>query len=81
MHTKDSAVTAFMQEAPFSGRTPIFIGDDHTDYGGFEAVRRAGGMAIAVGPARALGVVAAGAGGGASLARATGGIDQLAVPA
>lgn len=50
VHTKDSAVTAFMREAPFSGRTPIFIGDDHTDYGGFEAVRRAGGMAIAVGP-------------------------------
>jgi len=50
IHTKDSAVTAFMGEAPFIGRTPIFIGDDHTDYGGFEAVRRAGGMAIAVGP-------------------------------
>jgi trehalose 6-phosphate phosphatase len=50
VHTKDSAVTAFMREAPFRGRRPIFIGDDHTDYGGFEAVRRAGGMAIAVGP-------------------------------
>ena len=49
VHTKDSAVTAFMQEAPFLGRIPVFIGDDHTDYGGFEAVRRAGGMAIAVG--------------------------------
>ena len=50
VHTKDSAVTAFMQEAPFSGRIPVFIGDDITDYGGFEAVRRAGGMAVAVGP-------------------------------
>jgi trehalose 6-phosphate phosphatase len=50
MHTKDSAVSAFLEEAPFAGRMPIFIGDDHTDYGGFEAVRRAGGMAIAVGP-------------------------------
>jgi trehalose 6-phosphate phosphatase len=50
VHTKDSAVTAFMQEAPFTGRTPVFIGDDHTDYGGFDAVRRAGGIAIAVGP-------------------------------
>jgi trehalose 6-phosphate phosphatase len=49
VHTKDSAVTAFMREAPFSGRIPIFIGDDITDLGGFEAVRRAGGMAIAVG--------------------------------
>jgi trehalose 6-phosphate phosphatase len=50
VHTKDSAVTAFMNEAPFDGRTPIFIGDDQTDYGGFAAVRRYDGLAIAVGP-------------------------------
>jgi trehalose 6-phosphate phosphatase len=49
-HTKDSAVTAFMAEAPFRGRVPIFIGDDQTDYGGFAAVRRHDGLAIAVGP-------------------------------
>jgi trehalose 6-phosphate phosphatase len=49
-HTKDSAVTAFMQEEPFKGRVPIFIGDDQTDYGGFAAVRRFDGLAIAVGP-------------------------------
>jgi trehalose 6-phosphate phosphatase len=42
-HTKDSAVTAFMEEEPFRGRLPIFIGDDTTDYGGFAAVRRFGG--------------------------------------
>jgi len=48
-HTKDSAVSAFMEEAPFRGRRPIFIGDDQTDYGGFAAVRRHDGMAIAVG--------------------------------
>ena len=49
-HTKDSAVTAYMEEAPFRGRLPVFIGDDVTDYGGFAAVRRFGGLAIAVGP-------------------------------
>jgi trehalose 6-phosphate phosphatase len=49
-HTKDSAVSAFMKDAPFRGRRPIFIGDDLTDYGGFAAVRRYDGLAIAVGP-------------------------------
>jgi trehalose 6-phosphate phosphatase len=48
-HTKDSAVSAFMEEAPFRGRQPIFIGDDVTDYDGFAAVRRHDGLAIAVG--------------------------------
>ena len=50
VYSKDSAVGAFMREAPFAGRTPIFIGDDQTDYGGFDAARREGGLAIAVGP-------------------------------
>jgi trehalose-6-phosphatase len=49
-HTKNTAVMAFMKEAPFAGRLPVFIGDDQTDYGGFEAVRRFEGLAIAVGP-------------------------------
>ncbi len=49
-HTKDSAVTEFMAETPFRARQPIFIGDDQTDYGGFAAVRRFDGLAIAVGP-------------------------------
>jgi trehalose 6-phosphate phosphatase len=49
-HTKDSAVTSFMEEPPFRGRVPIFIGDDQTDYDGFAAVRRHDGLAIAVGP-------------------------------
>jgi trehalose 6-phosphate phosphatase len=49
-HTKDSAVSAYMEEPPFRGRLPIFIGDDVTDYGGFAAVRRFDGLAIAVGP-------------------------------
>ena len=49
-HTKDSAVSEYMEEPPFRGRLPVFIGDDVTDYGGFAAVRRFDGLAIAVGP-------------------------------
>ena len=47
---KGAALVNFMSEAPFEGRFPIFIGDDQTDRPGFEAVSRANGMAIAVGP-------------------------------
>jgi trehalose 6-phosphate phosphatase len=48
-HSKATAVEAYMQEAPFAGRTPIYIGDDTTDCDGFVAVERHEGMAIAVG--------------------------------
>jgi len=48
-HNKATAIEAFMQEDPFSGRTPIFIGDDTTDLDGFTAVRRFDGVAVAVG--------------------------------
>jgi trehalose 6-phosphate phosphatase len=50
LHTKQSAIEAYLREEPFVGRTPIFIGDDQTDYAGFAAARKAGGLAIAVGP-------------------------------
>jgi len=48
-HDKSSAIEAFMQEEPFSGRTPVFIGDDTTDLDGFAAMKRLNGLAIAVG--------------------------------
>jgi trehalose 6-phosphate phosphatase len=48
-HDKSSAIEAFMQEEPFSGRMPIFIGDDTTDLDGFAAMKRFNGLAIAVG--------------------------------
>jgi trehalose 6-phosphate phosphatase len=47
--TKDSAIRAFMQEPPFSGRKPVFVGDDLTDQDAFKAVEDLGGISIAVG--------------------------------
>jgi trehalose 6-phosphate phosphatase len=50
--TKGTAIAEFMQEAPFKGRTPLFIGDDLTDEFGFERVSELGGHAIKVGPGK-----------------------------
>jgi trehalose 6-phosphate phosphatase len=47
--TKGTAVKEFMKEPPFSGRTPVFVGDDLTDQSGFQAVEVFGGISIAVG--------------------------------
>ena len=47
---KGTAIIEFMNEAPFRGRIPVFIGDDITDEHGFVAVNNLGGHSVKVGP-------------------------------
>lgn len=46
---KGTAIAAFLAEAPFAGRRPIFVGDDTTDEDGFAEIVSHGGLAVRVG--------------------------------
>jgi trehalose 6-phosphate phosphatase len=49
MCSKGAAVRAFLGEAPFQSRLPVFVGDDFADESAFAAVNTLGGISIAVG--------------------------------
>ena len=52
--SKGTAIAAFMRDAPFVGRVPLFAGDDVTDEAGFAAVQSLGGAGIKVGDGATL---------------------------
>jgi trehalose 6-phosphate phosphatase len=47
--SKATAIEAFMNELPFKGRKPVFVGDDLTDQDGFAVVEALGGISVGVG--------------------------------
>ena len=51
--TKAKALAAYLEEAPFAGRVPVFLGDDLTDEPAFELVNRCEGLSVLVGAPRA----------------------------
>jgi len=46
---KGDSITRLMQQSPYAGRVPVFVGDDLTDEHGFSAVHRLGGFGVLVG--------------------------------
>ncbi|MGE5616320.1 MAG: trehalose-phosphatase [Bacillota bacterium] len=51
-YDKGTAIEEYLDDPPFSGRLPVFVGDDLTDEVGFELVNGRGGHSIKVGPGK-----------------------------
>lgn len=49
---KGTAIADFLAEAPFTGRCPVFVGDDRGDEHGFTLVQDLGGYGVKVGSGR-----------------------------
>ena len=47
--SKATAYTAFMNEPPFAGRRPVFVGDDIVDEDAFAAIAKTNGFSVIVG--------------------------------
>lgn len=53
-HDKGRGIAALLASPPFSGRKPVFIGDDATDESGFLFVNAQGGISVRAGPPGAV---------------------------
>jgi trehalose 6-phosphate phosphatase len=51
---KGVAIAEFLDEAPFRGRLPVFVGDDLTDEHGFALINRVGGYSVKVGEGKSV---------------------------
>lgn len=51
-YDKGTAIDEYLDDPPFIGRTPVFLGDDLTDEVGFELVNQRRGHSIKIGPGR-----------------------------